>query len=73
MTLDELVLRIDKEIAEKKLVDKNIWFDINISIAGIEDALLKYYREKGYTIDLALCKSCSGKVADITITWIKEN
>ena len=73
MTFEQLTQRIDHEISEKKLSDKNIWFDINISIAGIEDALLKYYREKGYTIDLALCKSCSGKVADITITWAKEN
>jgi hypothetical protein len=71
MTFNELTSRIDREIAEKKTMDKNIWFDINISITGIKDQLISYYRENGYTIDLASCKSCQGQVADITITWNK--
>jgi hypothetical protein len=71
MTFNELTSRIDREIAEKKTMDKNIWFDINIDITGIKDQLIKYYRDRGYTIDLAICKSCQGQVADITITWNK--
>jgi hypothetical protein len=71
MTFTELTSRIDKEIAEKKMMDKNIWFDINISVTGIKEQLIKYYREKGYMIDLAMCRSCLGQVADITITWNK--
>ena len=73
MTFDELTQRINHEIVEKKLFDKNIWFDINIDISGIKDKLLKYYREKGYTIDLAICRSCKGQLADVTISWNKEN
>jgi hypothetical protein len=73
MTFNELTSRIDREIAEKKMMDKNIWFDINISITGIKNQLIKYYRDRGYTIDLAICKSCQGQgqVADVTITWNK--
>ena len=71
MTFNELTSRIDREIAEKKAMDKNIWFDINIDISGISEKLLFYYRELGYTIDLAVCKSCQGQVADIAITWNK--
>ena len=71
MTFNELTSRIDREIAEKKAMDKNIWFDINISITGIKEQLVKYYRDRGYTIELAICKSCHGQVADITITWNK--
>ena len=73
MTFDELISRIDKEIAEKKLQEKYIWFDINISISGIKEQLLKYYRDRGYTIDLAPCRSCQGQLADVTITWNKDN
>jgi hypothetical protein len=71
MTFNELTSRIDKEIAEKKLAEKYIWFDINISISGIKDQLVKYYRERGYTIELVPCHSCQGQLADITITWNK--
>jgi hypothetical protein len=71
MTFAELTQRIDKEIAEKKLKEKYIWFDINISITGIKDQLIKYYRDRGYTIDLAPCRSCQEQLADITITWNK--
>ena len=70
MTFEQLTEKIDHEIVEKKLADKNLWFDIDINISGIKDQLLKYYREKGYTIDLAICRSCQGQVADITISWV---
>ena len=73
MTFNELTSKIDQEIAEKKAMDKNIWFDININVFGIKDQLVRYYRDKGYAIDLALCRSCQGQVADITISWSKEN
>jgi hypothetical protein len=71
MTFNELTSRIDREIAEKKTMDKNIWFDINVSITGIKDELIRYYRDRGYTIELAICRSCQGQAADITITWNK--
>jgi hypothetical protein len=71
MTLTELTQKIDHEIAEKKAADKNIWFDINVSTSGIEDELIKYYRDRGYMIELARCKSCLGQKADITIMWNK--
>jgi hypothetical protein len=71
MTFEELTQKIDKEIAEKKASDKNIWFDINVNITGIKEKLFQYYRDRGYTIELAICRSCQGQVADITITWNK--
>jgi len=71
MTFNELTSRIDREISEKKTMDKNIWFDINIDIDGIQNKLIHYYRDRGYTIELALCRSCSGQKADVTITWNK--
>jgi hypothetical protein len=71
MTFEELIGKIDHEIAQKKLADKNLWFDIDVEIGGIKDRLLKYYKEHGYTIELALCKSCLGQKADITIMWNK--
>jgi hypothetical protein len=71
MTFSELTQHIDKEISEKKSHGKNMWFDINICITGIENQLIDYYREFGYTIELMRCKSCQGQVADILITWNK--
>jgi hypothetical protein len=71
MTFEELTQKIDKEIAEKKASDKNIWFDINVNITGIKEKLFQYYRDRGYTIELAICRSCQGQAADITITWNK--
>jgi hypothetical protein len=69
MTFEELTFRIDKEIAEKKLHEKYIWFDININVSGISEKIISYYRERGYTIELAPCRSCQGQLADVTITW----
>ena len=71
MTLEDLTQKIDKEISEKKLSEKNIWFDINVDVSGIQNKLMHYYRDRGYTIELAICRSCQGQVADITITWNK--
>jgi len=36
MTFDELTYRIDKEISEKKEHGKNLWFDHDIDMLGLE-------------------------------------
>ena len=67
--LDELVSKIDAEIARSKQRGKTTWFDINVDVSGIAVKLYSYYRERGYMIEVRPCKACLGERADIIISW----
>ena len=67
--LNELISRIDAEIAKSKQRGKRVWFDLDINVSGISGKLNYYYKERGYMIEIRPCKACLGELADIIISW----
>jgi hypothetical protein len=66
---DELISRIDQEIARAKERNRRIWFDHDQDISGIAEELRIYYIEHGYMIEIIPCRGCLEQRADIIISW----
>jgi hypothetical protein len=69
MMFNDLIQKIDSEIAKGKERGRRLWFDHDQDLTGISEKIRLYYTERGYMIEIIPCKACLGQKADIIISW----